>query len=322
MNHSNDHSDNLCANQNHNKQKHSEEHTVIDEATDNKETQNNQINNNNKNKKRKKQATQKWKMLYANIRGVKGKRSSLIEHLHAEKPEICLLTETLLQSDNALNISGYTFFGKARTDRKGGGVGILVQNEIRNKIIPHTSDRSIEITWISVQRQNMVPLFIGCYYGKQESRCSKDEIQNEMNLLSEEIEEFQKEGEVMMFMDGNGKLGLLGEQKSRNGLLLETVFEEHNLSVINKSEKCIGCVTRQDKQGETKSAIDFVVVEETLEKNIEKMIIDEAGLVRMKGSKDSDHNTIIVTFNLEGQENCRPETLTKWRLNAPKEIPP
>ena len=251
---------------------------------------------------------------------MKGKRSSLIEHLHTEKPKVCLLTETLLQSDRVLNISGYTFFGKARTNRKGGGVGILVENEIRNKVIPHTSDRPIEMTWVSIRRKNNVPLFIGCYYGKQESRCPKEDIQNEMNLLSEEIKEFRSEGEIIIMMDGNGKLGLLGEEKSRNGKMLEAVFEENNLLVLNKSDKCIGKVTRQNtSHGDEKSAIDFIVVEESVEKSVIKMEIDETGILRMKGEKDSDHNTIVLTLKLEGQEKTKPERRTQWRLNAPQE---
>ena len=76
---------------------------------------------------------------------------------------------------------------------------------------------------------------IGCYYGKQESRCNQDEISEEMNLLSEEIEEYKKEGEIVIFMDGNGKLGILDEEKSRNGKLLEELFNEHNLEVMNRN---------------------------------------------------------------------------------------
>ena len=82
------------------------------------------------------------------------------------------------------------------------------------------------MVWVSTRRKNdNQPLFFGCYYGEQETRCSKEEIQNEMSILSEEIERYQKEGEVIIFMDGNGKIGLLGEEKSRNGTLLDNIFE-------------------------------------------------------------------------------------------------
>ena len=43
-----------------------------------------------------------WKLLYANVHGVKEKRSSLEEILHSENPHIFLLTETLLQTTLAI----------------------------------------------------------------------------------------------------------------------------------------------------------------------------------------------------------------------------
>ena len=141
-----------------------------------------------------------------------------------------------------------------------------------------------------------------------------------MNLRSEEIEEFKREGEIIIMMDGNGKLGLLGEEKSRNGKMLEAVIEENNLLVLNKSDKCIGKVTRQNSSHENeKSAMDSILVEESIEKSIEKMEIDEVGILRMKRKKKSDHNTIVLTLRIEGQRKTKPVRRTQWRLNAPGE---
>ena len=203
-----------------------------------------------------------WKIMYANIRGIKGKRSSLIEHLECEKPQIFLLTETLLPTNSGIQITGFTFFGKSRLNKKGGGIGILISDEIKNLISLHTSERNLEIMWIGIRRKNHHPLFIGCYYGKQETRCNKEEITEEMRLLSEEIEELKHEGNILIFMDGNGKVGLLGEEKSRNGILLEEVFEAQDLTLMNKNKICTGKITRQNtKNANENSAIDFVVAD-------------------------------------------------------------
>ena len=131
--------------------------------------------------------------MYTNIRGLKHKRPSLIEVLESEKPDLFLLTETLLSSDTNIEIEGYTFISKARLNQNGGGIGILIANYRKTVLRPHTSDRSIDILWVSLQKKNDKPLFIGCYYGKQESRCTKDEIVNEMDLLLKEIEEKRNE---------------------------------------------------------------------------------------------------------------------------------
>ena len=146
--------------------------------------------------------------MYTNIRGLRHKRPSLIEVLESEKPDLFLITETLLSADTNIEIEGYTFISKARLNQSGGGIGILIANHRKTVLTPHTSDRPIEILWVSLRRKKDKPVFIGCYYGKQESRCTKDEIENEMDLLSEEIEEKRKEGDVLICMDGNGKIGI------------------------------------------------------------------------------------------------------------------
>ena len=110
--------------------------------------------------------------------------------------------------------------------------------------------------WVSVRRKNLPPLFMGIYYGKQECRTTKAEIEVEMQLLNEEIEEMSREGEIFIAMDANAKVGLLGETISRNGQILLQTFENTGLIIMNESEKCHGRVTRQNtKNCQEKSAI-------------------------------------------------------------------
>ena len=258
------------------------------------------------------------KIMYSNIRGLRGKRSSLIEQLSTEKPNFFLLTETLLTSDLDIQIEGYTFFGRSRQGRTGGGVGILVRNDTLNNTIPHVTDRDIEIIWVSYKREKHQPIFIGCYYGKQESRCSKEQIMNEMDRLAEEIQEYKNEGEILIFMDGNGKIGLLGEEKSRNGKLLENTIMANELTFLNKSKKCVGKITRvNSKNSNEKSAIDFVVASDHIEKTLTHMLIDEDGLYRIKGKKETDHNTIIATFQFTASTRQKKVKKTNWNLKAP-----
>ena len=167
--------------------------------------------------------------MYTNIRGMKGKKNSLIEILHDCEPQIFLLTETQLRSNTGMHIDGYKFFGRKREGKNGGGVGILVRNDIADRVIPHISDRPIEIMWISIRRKQLEPLFVSVYYGKQESRTNKEEIEHEMSLLQEKIREMRNEGDIVMAMDGNARIGLLNEEISRNGRLILNVFHEEGL---------------------------------------------------------------------------------------------
>ena len=94
-----------------------------------------------------------------------------------------------MRSHVSEKISDYTLFSKIREGKNGGGVAILVRDDIRNIVTPQIPERNIELLWVFIQRRKKRPLFIGSYYGKQETRTSKNEIEREYQLLSEEIEE-------------------------------------------------------------------------------------------------------------------------------------
>ena len=258
--------------------------------------------------------------MYTNIRGLKGKTPSLTAILHEQEPHIFLLTETLLKSNTGLKIKGYTMYSRVRNSGTGGGVAILVRNDVLKHVAPHISDRDTELIWVSIRRKQQPPIFIGSYYGKQESRTSKDEIEREMILLQEEITEMKNEGEIFLAMDGNAKLGILGEPTSRNGKLLDQVINNMNLTLMNTNAKCKGKITRQNTNNtEEYSAIDFIVVSEQMEKWVDNMTIDEDGLLKVKGKKETDHNTITSTLSISHIDHTRVVKRTNWNLRASSE---
>ena len=258
--------------------------------------------------------------MYSNIRGLRGKKASLTEVLHEKNPQIFLITETQLRSNTGTNIDGYTFYGRPRGNQPGGGVGILVRNDIRNNVAPHINDRNLEIMWVSIRRKNFPPLFIGTYYGKQESRTSKEEIEKEMTSLTQEIEETKSNGVILLAMDANAKIGLLGENESRNGKLMKKVFEETELFIMNEDNKCEGKITRKNTSNENEiSAIDLVLTSKDVKEWIQKMIIDEDGLIKIKGKKESDHNTIVIDLAIPNVDKITKQTKTNWNLRASTE---
>ena len=261
-----------------------------------------------------------WRFMYSNIRGMKGKKNSLTEILHDHDPHLYLLTETQLRSNIGMKIDGYSFYSRKREGKVGGGVGILVRNDILNHTAPHISDRNIELMWISLRTKEKCPIMIGVYYGQQESRMGKNEIELEMSLLKEEIVGMSKEGEVLMAMDGNARIGLLGEPISRNGKLLLNVFEETRLTILNSSEICEGKVTRKNtKNASETSAIDFVVANPVMSALVTKMLIDEEGIYKIKGKHETDHNTICLDINMNTIDKVKVIKKTDWNLRASNE---
>ena len=263
--------------------------------------------------------SKQWKLFYANARGILSKKISIIDIFGDIKPEVALFTETMLKTQN-FNIDGYTFIGKNRKTKScGGGVGILIRNDCKDSVTPHETQSDLELLWVSVKPNGMKPIFIGVYYGKQESRNTREQMLNEFDLLATEIHEKQGEGEIVLFMDGNGKIGLLGENISRNGALLLELFEECELEVMNKSSKCEGKITRINRKNHSEnSAIDFLLVSNDVEKQISKVKIDEDCDYVLKGSAATDHNSILVDLVITDLQKTKPEKITKWRLNAPE----
>ena len=77
---------------------------------------------------------------------------------------------------------------------------------------------------------------------------------------------------------------------------------------MNEEEKCKGQVTRiNTKNKEEKSAIDFIVVNNTVEKWIKQMPIDEEGLIRIRGKNDTDHNTISIEMEIKDIEKIKKD---------------
>ena len=98
------------------------------------------------NKTRNKRANiDNWQIIYDNVRGMKSKLVSLTAILNEKQPQLCLMTETQLRSNTGVNIPGYTFFGRKRENKNGGGVGILVRNDIRQHTAAHYPDQNLEI---------------------------------------------------------------------------------------------------------------------------------------------------------------------------------
>ena len=259
------------------------------------------------------------KVVYANARGLISKLASVKEMLSETGAIVACVTETHLSENKGVAIDGYSFFGRAREGKSGGGVGIFVKNTMKQTASPHYSSKDIEIVWVSINRRQQSPVHIGVYYGKQEST-SQEEIKEEMDNLTEEILEMKASGEIILCMDGNARIGLMGENTSRNGKLLKEVFEECQLEVMNGRGICEGVVTRQNRKVETeKSAIDFIVASYEASLWFQSIKIDELGEHRVRNKNDSDHNTIIADVWIKRMEVEEEKKNTDWNYKASPE---
>ena len=117
-----------------------------------------------------------------------------------------------------------------------------------------------------------------------ESACSREENERKYRLIKRAIDEC-KGDQVIVMGDMNGHIGMLEEPINRNGDLLLEFMEENRLENLNVTV-AEGRVTWMSK--ETKSAIDYILVNEKVRKHVKSMWIDEEGQI------DSDHNMLVM----------------------------
>lgn len=71
-----------------------------------------------------------------NARGIKNKSLELFDFLLSNEIRICLLSETWLKPANNLNHPQFKIYRNDRISTRGGGVAIIIRNNISHSTIP------------------------------------------------------------------------------------------------------------------------------------------------------------------------------------------
>ncbi len=90
---------------------------------------------------------------YTNATSLNNKYNDLLIEINCKKPQIIIICETWWTEASATNIIGYSLFRKDRTDKKGGGVCIFVEESIKSYSISHPklSNKNIEQVWCVIE---------------------------------------------------------------------------------------------------------------------------------------------------------------------------
>ena len=109
----------------------------------------------------------KLKVVQLNICGIKGKYFDLPDLINKlNNPDVIILCEMWLKAnDSQPQIAEYNFIGQSRQNRKGGGVGFLINKRLKSTNLPELKlkDETVKSLFIKIKgnHQNMVmELFI------------------------------------------------------------------------------------------------------------------------------------------------------------------
>ncbi len=107
--------------------------------------------------------------LVANANGITGKIDSLTAALKEQETSIALISETKLDSKEAPYVDGYKWIPRNRKNKQGGGVAIIYNTKLDNRIKPVEviENEDLETQWAELNNGKS-KIFIGIFYGPQE----------------------------------------------------------------------------------------------------------------------------------------------------------
>ena len=131
----------------------------------------------------------KLKIINVNFQSVKNMIPELHTLLDNERPDILIGNESWLTSDiqNCEILSpdlGYSIFREDRTSSVGGGVFILLKDNIIASEIPQFKT-NCEVLWVKIELIGTKPLFTAAYYHPKEGDAdSSEELKKSLELVS------------------------------------------------------------------------------------------------------------------------------------------
>ena len=249
-------------------------------------------------------------MFSNNVAGLNSKIEMLKNEISNSNICVFTLQETHFGKKGKLKIEGFEVFEAIRK-KKDGGTLVGALKELKPMLVKeYTDDFELIVIEIALDKKE-IRIITG--YGPQEN-LNEDERLAFFLALEEEVVKAEVLGKSLIIqMDANSKLGpnwITGDPHSQtqNGRLLAGILERNNLIVVNSlGDKCSGLITRKrvTVEGTEESVIDFVIVSNDLENNIENLLIDEErnhALVKYRKTKNG-RKTIVRDHNSNDYSN-------------------
>ena len=241
-----------------------------------------------------KEITNKLKIVQLNIRGLKGKYYDIIDLIiRLKNPDVIILCETWLKSnDTQPQIPGYDYIGKSRQNRKGGGVGFLINKKLksRNILELQLKDEIVESLFIEI-KGNHHNMLVGAIY-----RPPNTPIGSFLNNYSDMCSKLQKHKHVIIGLDHNLDL-LKSTRHSQMQQFLEITLEANLIPTITKP-------TRVTNTSAT--LIDNILIKSDLhETHQSNVIIDNI----------SDHYPSLLAIDNPDLSNVDSQQVTVRRIN-------
>ena len=217
--------------------------------------------------------------MHINIRGLRRNIEELIFTLEEKKIDTASINETFLKPEHKITIPGYKIIRKYRSSGKGGGVALIVKDNISfdsSELKTNNNKCNVEYITIKINTTNLKELIICSYYSP------KGKVYEQ---LFEKLENIANN--LLIMGDFNAKHVNLGlEETNHYGNKLIDTLNYCNLFVVQNDNH-----TRYDSFRDKMDTIDYIIISPTLMANISG--------VNSELDIPSDHCTMTVTLKSE-----------------------
>ncbi len=253
-----------------------------------------------------KRITKQIKLVYSNVQGFTGKKTSVTEIVQSLDCDICMLVETMTTRVKVEDMKSI-----CPSKSVGQNVAILVGSRLIGcptmKLYEPNEDVNMLGIRVELAKNNRVRFFTA--HLKQISANEKDQIRTQFEEIRSQFHNAAacREG-MILICDANvhvGKSGipLCNDKQDWAGAEFLEIMNEEGLYLVNGMDICSGVVTRIDPRNGTKSTIDLVVCNEFIIDEVEGMKIDEECKFRptkytKKKVTQTDHLTVMVDMKV------------------------
>ena len=249
-------------------------------------------------------------IMYANIQGFSGKKTSLQHSISALNADVILLAETMSRK---ISLKGCQCV--CPKESVGQNVAVVLSGSIKSckKMKLYEPNEIINMIGVRLDIKGVGVRFYTAHL-KQQSTTSRDDIAKQFDEIINQFRSANYGREAMLIVfDANVHVGSEGingceDVQDWGGQKLLSLVRNEGLTIINNSEKCEGLVTRVDPRNGSKTTIDLAICNTFMVNDVLKMSIDENEKWRLKkyGKKvtQTDHNTITLELKVK---NCQLE---------------
>ena len=267
----------------------------------------------------KKNRNKELTVMYANIQGFRGKKTSLINAMESTKADVVMLTETMTKN---VSIDGCQCINpKVST---GQNVSIILVGKCcvgSKKMKLYEPNESVNMLGIRVAVNKTGIRFYTAHL-KQQSANSREDIKVQFDEIKNQFRSSNMGCEPMlMICDANVHVGgdvIPGccDAQDWGGKELFSMLSEEGLILVNSRDICDGIVTRVDPRNGSVSTIDLAICNSYMIDRISSMKIDQRGDLTLqkygKVTTSTDHNTIILKLNVPKCNRTKIEKVVKY----------